>query len=123
MGLKEEMEDFWKGYLAATKAKDVEKIANLYADDSFFAMPGTPIMKKKDIKDFYASFIDTTEFCCQKTVDLIEITADWCLTSGNISTKDSTGKVTEMWYVMNFRKVGGKWIIRSDCAGYTKEEK
>jgi len=121
MGAKEEIEALFQEYQAAMKAKDCGNIMDQYTDDCVVAYPDVPIMHKKDAKAYFEANLAGVEMCDFKIVDFVEITPDWCVQCGTFKEKElKSGKVADCWYISNFHKVGGKFKIRSDAAGYSK---
>lgn len=109
-------------WLAASKARDVETVLSLMADDVVFLVPGQPVMRKAEFAAAARaqSSQDAPRFDGTSEIQEIKILGDWAFMwtkltvvvtpPGGAQTMTRAGHTLSI-----FEKQSGKWVLARDA--------
>jgi uncharacterized protein (TIGR02246 family) len=118
---EQEIRQLVSTWMAASKARDVETVLSLMADDVVFLMPGQPVMRKADFAAAARAqsghegprFDGTTE------IQEIKILGDWAFMWSKLTvvvTPPGGKPVTRAGHTLSIlKKENGKWVLARDA--------
>lgn len=98
---------------AAARAKDINTLMSLYADDAILMPPNAPAMNGRDaVRQFWGPMLQAPSVDLDLIVDDVQACGDIAVERGHYEVtqpfKDS-GK-----YIVVWRNRGGRWVIVND---------
>ena len=108
-------------WMAASKARDVETVLSLMAEDVVFLVPGQPVMRKADFADAARaqSGHEGPRFDGTSEIQEIKILGHWAFMWSKLTvvvTPPGDKPVTRAGHTLSIlKKENGKWVLARDA--------
>lgn len=112
--LKSEIEKTNQEFMKAVSAKDADAVAQMYTENASLMFPNRAAIKgRENIKGFFEETMGTFSEL-KLTTEEVRGTDEFAVESGRYEMMADGKKIDEGKYLVEWRKVDGKWLLHRD---------